>query len=612
MDKLRLAIVILLPLLVAAGVKEDPSQLQPLPMRNTDTGGRKLVESTTWDRILTSAVPECMPEGNQVVLSTVVAARCPCFVSFTLSSNTSSDVPIDFLVMQKTDYDQWAETDFSGNPRAFVTDVSKLSKTASAFDYFYEYYYYQTENMELDVKGDFVLVFRSSATEKDCLLTVSHIFVPKPLPCPDVLETTRRIRRLDISPVSQLRSNNVVAGRPVTSATIRSHLSAIRSSTGSCSGTVVAKHWILTAAHCNVRLGGRAFIGGTNSFNGKSYSVIDFVPHPEYVPSDNGATPSTNDIALVELDMDIVDANPIKINKDSGGPEPGQYVRAAGYGQIAEDWSLSSPIRDLLQVDMPTVGLGDCRNAFLNVPAPGYADGLDGKSHMCVGFLNPNSCAGDTCFGDSGGPIIVYEPEGGGFVQVGIVSGGIGCARPGLPGIYTRVASYANWVAEVTSGSVITSSISGVDDAIASTVVDGEEDYEGITNVEAMKRNKVKVIGIAVFVVACVVAISAIAVCAVRAALRRARRSDEEASLKTEVSAANHSEHEPVDESEVGRDAFTRNNSSFTPSPAPGVSSTNLTTNSVQYNGRAYDVAADATAHMQSRTDVVITATPIT
>lgn len=31
---------------------------------------------------------------------------------------------------------------------------------------------------------------------------------------------------------------------------------------------------------------------------------------------------------------------------------------------------------------------------------------------------------------------------------IGIVSTGIGCARPGLPGIYTRVSEYANWIVD--------------------------------------------------------------------------------------------------------------------------------------------------------------------
>lgn len=42
---------------------------------------------------------------------------------------------------------------------------------------------------------------------------------------------------------------------------------------------------------------------------------------------------------------------------------------------------------------------------------------------------------------DSGGPMVTKEN-----ILIGIVSTGIGCARPGLPGIYTRVSEYAHWI----------------------------------------------------------------------------------------------------------------------------------------------------------------------
>ena len=64
-----------------------------------------------------------------------------------------------------------------------------------------------------------------------------------------------------------------------------------------------------------------------------------------------------------------------------------------------------------------------------------------------VGLFPGMVCAGDlvdggedSCYGDSGGPLMV--PDGPEWVQVGIVSTGTDCARRRFPGIYTEVASY--------------------------------------------------------------------------------------------------------------------------------------------------------------------------
>lgn len=59
-------------------------------------------------------------------------------------------------------------------------------------------------------------------------------------------------------------------------------------------------------------------------------------------------------------------------------------------------------------------------------------------SFLFLNFLNHDLKA------DSGGPLVTD-----GNVLIGVVSTGVGCARPGLPGIYTKVSEYVDWIQKV-------------------------------------------------------------------------------------------------------------------------------------------------------------------
>lgn len=93
---------------------------------------------------------------------------------------------------------------------------------------------------------------------------------------------------------------------------------------------------------------------------------------------------------------------------------------------------------ELLKVQIPAVPQDECVRLYQNIAKIT-------PQQMCAG----GKTKGDSCGGDSGGPLHVNAHLHGDtrLVQQGIVSfGPRNCGGGQLPGIYTRVAHYMDWI----------------------------------------------------------------------------------------------------------------------------------------------------------------------
>ncbi|KQK81801.1 hypothetical protein AAES_77607 [Amazona aestiva] len=60
----------------------------------------------------------------------------------------------------------------------------------------------------------------------------------------------------------------------------------------------------------------------------------------------------------------------------------------------------------------------------------------------------------DSCKGDSGGPLVCFDAENVAYVW-GVVSWGENCGEAGHPGVYTKIASYYDWISHHVKRSLI-------------------------------------------------------------------------------------------------------------------------------------------------------------
>lgn len=185
-----------------------------------------------------------------------------------------------------------------------------------------------------------------------------------------------------------------------------------------------------------VRVGDLDYGKATDDAAPQTIAVARSVPHDGYR---RGFV--YNDIALLELVRNIVVsvyARPACLNTDPDiiATEP---MIATGWGHTE---LLGNNNPELMEVDLELFSASEC--AAIYKPAKTLPNGINADSQMCAGSRLEIK---DTCNGDSGGPLQIYHKDiSCMFKIVGVTSFGQGCGVIGVPGVYTRVSNFIEWI----------------------------------------------------------------------------------------------------------------------------------------------------------------------
>jgi len=210
-----------------------------------------------------------------------------------------------------------------------------------------------------------------------------------------------------------------------------------------CGGTIYDESTIITAAHCCWGFDNwedsQIMAGGiyVDDWSGQLRGIESYLIHPNYTGNGN----NFNDVCLLKLDSDLISEDlgeglmvmSISLTKEDL-PENTKCI-VSGWGTLSSGGDVSNILQ---YVDVNLWSNSTCKKAFDDFNDDPFNDDVqfsDDGLEICAYEKGKDSCQGD-----SGGPLVCKGK------LTGIVSWGIGCALEGLPGVYTNVKEYVDWI----------------------------------------------------------------------------------------------------------------------------------------------------------------------
>ncbi|CAG9830464.1 unnamed protein product [Diabrotica balteata] len=215
-----------------------------------------------------------------------------------------------------------------------------------------------------------------------------------------------------------------------------------------CSGFIISKNYILTAAHCvndegrNKPQFVRAGVTDVNDVSNEQVRSIDsIIIHPEF------KRPAIyNDIALIKVTEDFnfnKFVNPICLY--TSDEDPDGYGVHPGWGPTGDDFGNQEKQTHMIKLSLNFDSNESCNNTFFPLAKSVLPEGIVKNKIVCAGGKTGG------CQVDSGSPLQIYRKNSNEqpcmYDAVGVSSFGSRiCGKKQFPTAFTRISNYIKWI----------------------------------------------------------------------------------------------------------------------------------------------------------------------